>query len=692
MKSKITLLGIAALCASSGLMAQQRNVIMYIGDGFGLAAKTATRMAMGQGTNDKRFTSDPGFHILALDNLRYVATVTTHSKNSWITDSAPGAAVYACGKQGKVDNEVLTLDPSTGTPIETILEAAKKEGYAVGIVSTTRITHATPAAFASHIWFRDLEEYISLQYIASTQTEYENILNSSPTASFHYDANRDWVLPTTKVGVELDVILGGGAQKFLPKNVASSNSIVVDSKGDTITSFIDSKKVSFGKGSRADDVDLIEYAKTQKNYQYVNSRDALLHINLADYTETNGKKLLGLFHKSHMSYDQDRQLGYKWEPTLSEMTEIAIAVLKKKSSKGFFLVVEGGRIDHLAHANSGGIEVITGSPKNQYTISADKEAYADPNGAPNGEGTYAATPTTPRTSNVYGSDYVIKEVLAYDYAVAEGRKLLSATDGSKTLIMSSSDHECGGMALVALHDEADLQANGTKIRTYSDQIKKSNSAEKGYATPTGLLRGDGGDNGWYPEYVMTASAIDSKLYPEKKSATSKRIVIAYGSNPVTNGNGITSGGTPGNHTPQDVLVCSDDNDGGTFGAQITGRGLLDNTALTPIMSDFLKLTNFITGLGNPSFRMSQPDDALSAYPNPFTSKVSLTLNLAKAGKVVVDINTVGGQKVMTAVEGQEYASGTQVISINTESLKAGEAYIAVVKVNGETYSTTIIKN
>jgi alkaline phosphatase len=65
-------------------------VILYIGDGFGLAPKTAARMAMGQGQDGKRFTSDPDFRILALDNLKYNATVTTHSLNSWVTDSGPG--------------------------------------------------------------------------------------------------------------------------------------------------------------------------------------------------------------------------------------------------------------------------------------------------------------------------------------------------------------------------------------------------------------------------------------------------------------------------------------------------------------------------------------------------------------------------------------------------------------------------
>lgn len=109
MKKKLLLVSLLLL-SGGGVFAQKnartttsdsRNVIIYIGDGFGIAPKTATRMALGQGKEGQRFTSDADFKKLALDNLKYSATVTTHSLNSWITDSAPGASVYAAGKSGK---------------------------------------------------------------------------------------------------------------------------------------------------------------------------------------------------------------------------------------------------------------------------------------------------------------------------------------------------------------------------------------------------------------------------------------------------------------------------------------------------------------------------------------------------------------------------------------------------------------
>ncbi|MFD1872845.1 alkaline phosphatase [Hymenobacter bucti] len=687
MTTKATLLlGASLLLAGlSTLPAQAQtptNVIMYIGDGFGLAPKTAARMAMGQGRDGKRFATDAGFQVLNLDKLKYNATVTTHSLNSWITDSAPGASVYACGKPGKQDNEVIALNASSGAAIETILEAAKKQGYAVGLVSTARITHATPASFASHIWYRDLEDYIAAQYIASTQAQYEAIFNTSPTASFRYQANRDWVLPTPKVGVELDVMLGGGARHFLPRTAASTNKAVVDAAGAPITNAAGAAVLL--AGTRADNVDLVDYAVSQRNYSYVNSRSALLAVagNLSQYG-VGGKKLLGLFNASHASYEQDRQTSAAWEPSLADMTNIAIQVLRAKSNgKGFFLMVEAGRIDHLEHSNTGGISVVAGTgTTNQYVVDADRPVYAG-----TGDAGVTATPTTTRTTDVYGSDYMLKEVLAFDYAVAEGRALLATPANGRTLLLSTSDHECGGFAVTGLHDEANASNNGTKIRTYAGQITKSVAAEAGYATPTNLVRGDGGANGWYPDYVMTA--FQGKDYPTPASATAKRIVVAYASNPLTNGNGTNQTGNVGNHTPQDVWVGADDNTG-THASQIGGRGLLDNTSLTPIMANFMGLSIFETTLARRA-SAPEPTAGLTLSPVPFEDQFKVGFDLVTASVVSVDLLNEIGQKVRNVVNEQRFAAGTHAVLVNGAGLRSG-LYVATVSINGQVISKKTIK-
>jgi len=703
MKAKILLTGglvFSALAAHQEARAQaaatNNNVIIYIGDGFGLAPKTAARMAMGQGRDGKRFSSDAGFQVLNLDKLKYNATVTTHSLNSWITDSAPGASVYACGKPGKQDNEVISLNPATGASIETILEAAKKQGYAVGLVSTARITHATPAAFASHIWYRDLEDYIAAQYIASTQPQYEAIFNSSPTTSYRYTAARDWVLPAPKVGVELDVLLGGGARHFMPRTrtAASSYETIVDRNGTAIIDPATGVAATL-KGNRADDVDLVGYAVNQRNYGYVNSRDALNNLNLSQYG-VGGKKLLGLFHSSHVNFEQDRQTNANWEPSLAEMTRMAIEVLKAKSNgKGFFLMVEAGRIDHLEHANTGGISVVANAAGvNQYTVDSDKPTFAL-----SGEANYVATPATVRTTNVYASDYMIKEVMAFDYAVAEGRALL-ATPGTtgKTLILSTSDHECGGFAVTGLHDEADAQGNGTKIRTYSGQITKSVAAEAGYATPTNLLRGDGGTGGWFPDYVM--NTFQGKDYPQPASPTGKRIVVAYGSNPLTNGNGTRAstgvgsnqGATPGNHTPQDIWVGAEDNTNlATDAAAIAGQGLLDNTSITPIMARFLGLTSFYTTI---TLRTApgKADEVggVQLSPVPFLNQFAVNFTLPAPSAITVELFDETGRRVQSVLTNQRYPSGPHSVAVDGSRLSAG-LYIATVKVNGQVVSKRTIK-
>lgn len=555
---------------------QPKNVILCIGDGFGIAPKTATRMALGQGTDSKRYSTDSEFKILSLDKLRYQATATTHSMNSWITDSAPGASVYACGKEGKIDNEVISFNPTTNLPIETILEQAKKQGYAVGLVTTTRITHATPAAFGSHIWFRELEEYIAAQLISSTQNEYENVFNSSafPASFSGYNPLRDWVLPQPKIGVEIDVLLGGGAKYFLPKNQSYfTNDTIKDKNGNAIKDSLGNVQLLIkknGKTGREDNVDLITLAKA-RNYVSVNSRDALLNLDYSQFNEKNNTKLLGLFNGSHLSYEQDRQVYKPWEPSLSDMILVAIEVLKRKSKKGFFLMVEGGRIDHLEHANAGAIKIVD----NKIQIKVDSTANPD-----------AILGNIP---NVYGSDYLIKEVLAFDYAIEVARTFIKSPKNGNSLLVATSDHECGGSAVVSLHDENDTHKHGTKMRTYADEITKTGVFTTGANPLDGkIMRGDATSNGWFPEYILYD--FQGKKYPKPKSETAKRIVISYGSNPHTNGNGTEcSQFGAGNHTPQDIVVYADDSMEGKFASLISGKGLLDNTDINPILKKFLQL-------------------------------------------------------------------------------------------------------
>ena len=276
-----------------------KNILFFLGDGMGMTTMTAARIYKVGEDGD-----------LTMDTLPETAFIKTFSANAQVTDSAPSMAAYMTGV--KMNNEVISMTPETsaydpvtlkdylsgadttcpatgnGKPVTTLLELAKTAGMGTGVVTTTRITHATPAVTYSHICHRDGENTIASQLVPGG-------------AGFN-----------TALGDGVDVVMGGGLRHFLPKETSGS--------------------------SRSDSRDLIAELKA-KGYSYA--------ANKADFDKlsTSGK-LLGLFTTSHMAYDLDRDASK--EPSLAEMTARSIDQLKG-NPKGFFLMVEGGRIDHALH-------------------------------------------------------------------------------------------------------------------------------------------------------------------------------------------------------------------------------------------------------------------------------------------------------------------------------------------------------
>ncbi|RCW66145.1 alkaline phosphatase [Pseudorhodoferax soli] len=280
----------------------KKNVLLFVGDGMGITTQTAARIySVGEDGE------------LAMDRLPETAFVHTYSADGQVTDSAPSMAAYTTGV--KMNNEVISMstetrpnDPSgapyhtnfdstcpttgNGTPVETILEQMLAANYSTGVVSTARITHATPAATYAHVCHRDAENTIAAQLVPGG-------------AGFN-----------AKLGSGIDVILGGGRNYFLPRTVTG--------------------------GVRNDGRDLVAELKTAK-YSYAANKTEF------DRLPTDGSKIAGLFTGSHMAYDLDRDPSR--EPSLAEMTGKAIDALSAKK-KGFFLMVEGGRIDHALHATN----------------------------------------------------------------------------------------------------------------------------------------------------------------------------------------------------------------------------------------------------------------------------------------------------------------------------------------------------
>ncbi|MGD9176116.1 MAG: alkaline phosphatase [Desulfobacterales bacterium] len=267
-----------------------KNIIFMCPDGMGISNVTAARI----------FKNGPNGDRLALESLKVIGHQSTHAKNSTVTDSAAAATAWAIGQKANNGEISCTRNEEengdcTGAP-KTILEIAKEMGKATGLVATSQISHATPAAFGAHAGNRYCGEEIARQYIEET-------------------------------GV--DVVLGGGVYYT---NTAGSRCPWAASLPGT------------GLGQDG----IIESA-VNNGYAVVQTKGQMNAL-------TSETKVLGLFK----DFSQGKTVEYFRvggtpypgdEPTLAEMTEAALDILDNHK-RGFFLMVEGSQIDWEDHANN----------------------------------------------------------------------------------------------------------------------------------------------------------------------------------------------------------------------------------------------------------------------------------------------------------------------------------------------------
>ncbi len=256
--------------------------------------------------------------------------------NPFITDSAPAATAFATGYKtsdkfvGILPDKITTpgiapiSDELKTKPVPSVLEGAKLAGKATGLVATSNIQHASPAAYSAH-W---------------------------------PDRNNYNEIAEQQVYLNIDVVLSGGKSFLLPREQG---------------------------GQRLDGENLVEVLKA-RGYGFVENREAMLQF--------KGAKVWGMFAGEAMAYDIDRKQVAPLEPSLAEMTKKAIEILSQHK-KGFFLFVEGSKVDWASHAN-------------------------DPAG-------------------------VVSDVLAFDEAVKAA--LDFAKKDGNTLVLAFSDHGNGGMAI-----------------------------------------------------------------------------------------------------------------------------------------------------------------------------------------------------------------------------------------------------
>jgi alkaline phosphatase len=285
-----------------------KNLILFVGTGFGIVPMTATRIA----ANGEHGT-------LTIDELPETALVKTSSRNAQTADAAAAMSAYMTGI--KVDNEVLSQTADTrpydeagraqsahgesacptvgnGNPVTTLLEMAGRSGRSTGIVTTARVTQPIAAASYAHLCHRGGENAIAAQLIPGG--------NGANAA----------------LGDGVDVILGGGWERFLPKE---------DPRGS----------------ARNDTRDLFAELRA-KGYVVITRKSELAALN-PSVGQPIGK-LIGLFAPSQLAFEADRATTA--EPSLAEMTGRALDLLmRRKDRNGYLLIVEGGRIGDALDAS-----------------------------------------------------------------------------------------------------------------------------------------------------------------------------------------------------------------------------------------------------------------------------------------------------------------------------------------------------
>lgn len=304
----------ATLAAATGNGGQRvKNVIVFLGDGMSLPTIAAAHVRAGQlkGVDGESYR-------LSFERFPFSALSRTYETDQQTPDSAGTMTAIMSGVKTRAGFIGVSQVPrrqdcaaSHGQELVSTLELAAAAGMSTGAITTTRITHATPAATYGHLPERNWEVDADLSADAKAQgcKDFAAQLIDFP-------------------GNGLTVAMGGGRTEFM---VAGEDDPVEQGK----------------VGQRLDGRDLIgEWKRRHPEGAYVWSGQQLKSVDTA-----HTKQLLGLFNASHMSYEHERVNDKLDEPSLAEMTAGAIDVLKQNPN-GFFLMVEGGRIDHALHAGN----------------------------------------------------------------------------------------------------------------------------------------------------------------------------------------------------------------------------------------------------------------------------------------------------------------------------------------------------
>nr|XP_014092640.2 alkaline phosphatase [Bactrocera oleae] len=292
-----------------------KNVIFFLGDGMPISAITAARILHGQRVG---FSGEE--QLLSFEKFPYSGLSRTYCTNGQVPDSACTSTAYLTGVKTNLlllgvnakvnyNNCSASMDPSNH--LTSLYDWAQAAGKASGFITTTTLTHASPSGGYAHVanrqWQSDAD-VLSYGYDPATCTDMaQQLIAEEP-------------------GRRLDVLMGGGMGKFLPKTITDS----------------------FGNpGERLDGRNLLtRWQNLHPNGLIVKNRDELLRVNISRVSN-----IMGLFHSQVMNYNLEAN---DQQPTLAEMTGVALAFLNQKPN-GYFIFIEGGLIDYGNHENKPGI-------------------------------------------------------------------------------------------------------------------------------------------------------------------------------------------------------------------------------------------------------------------------------------------------------------------------------------------------
>ncbi len=281
-----------------------RNVILFVGDGMGVATVTAARIFDGQ---SKGLSGEE--HVLPFETFPNVALVKTYNTNQQVPDSAGSITAMLAGTKTRagvinVGPEALreSCDGQLAYPLTPIAETLREAGKAIGVVTTTRITHATPAGI----------------YARTTERDWEDDSGIDPTDWERGCRDVAWQLVHTDN--QLQIAMGGGSQHFFGAD-------------------------RLGNRRNASDDLVRDWLAGGDQRRYIASAGQLDDLQA-------GQQVLGLFAPDHFGF-MARKEPDSVEPTLTQMATTAVRLLEEGDA-GYFLLVEGGRIDHGHHRSRPG--------------------------------------------------------------------------------------------------------------------------------------------------------------------------------------------------------------------------------------------------------------------------------------------------------------------------------------------------